>query len=101
VDGGMVKEQLLYEIGDPRAYLTADVAADFTSIRLDDLGGDRVRLSGIRGAPAPARLKASLSYHAGFKTVVALTFVWPHAIERARATEKVLLERAAHLGIRI
>jgi hypothetical protein len=101
VDAGMVKEQLLYEIGDPRAYLTADVSADFTSIRLEDLGGDRVRLSGIRGRPAPERLKASLSYHAGFKTVVALTFVWPHAVERARATERLLLARAAELGIRI
>jgi hypothetical protein len=101
VDAGMVKEQLLYEIGDPTAYLTADVSADFTSIRLEDLGGDRVRLSEIRGRPAPERLKLSISYHAGFKQVVALTFVWPHALDRARATERILLERAEQLGIRI
>jgi hypothetical protein len=101
VDAGMVKEQLLYEIGDPAAYLTADVSADFTSIELGDLGGDRVRLRGIRGRPAPQELKASISYRAGFKMVVALTLVWPHAIERARATERLLLERAGHLGIRI
>ncbi len=101
IDAGMIKEQLIYEIGDPRDYLTADVSADFTTIQLDDLGEDRVRLSGIRGRAAPGMLKASLSYHAGFKTVVALTLVWPHAVARARACEKILLERAAALGLRI
>jgi hypothetical protein len=96
-----VKEQLLYEIGDPRAYSTPDVTADFTSIQLEDLGDDRVRLSSIRGTPPPERLKVSISYHAGFKNVVALTFVWPHALERARASADILLERAKHLGLSI
>jgi hypothetical protein len=101
VNAAIVKEQLLYEIGDPRAYLTPDVSADFTSIRIEDLGGDRVRLASIEGAPPPEKLKASLSYHAGYKTVVALTLVWPHAVERAQATEKILLERARWLGLDI
>jgi hypothetical protein len=101
VSAAGVKEQLLYEIGDPTGYATPDVVADFTSIALEDLGGDRVRLSGIRGAPAPDQLKLSISYHAGFKTVVALTLVWPHAIERARASAELLLARAKHLGLRI
>jgi acyclic terpene utilization AtuA family protein len=101
VTAGSVKEQLLYEIGDPRAYHTPDVSADFTSIQLEDLGGDRVRLSGIRGAPPPERLKVSISYHAGFKTVVALTLVWPDAIARARASAELLLERAKKLGLGI
>jgi hypothetical protein len=99
VNAAVVKEQLLYEIGDPRAYLTPDVSVDFTSIALDDLGGDRVRLTNIRGAAPPSELKASISYHAGYKNVVALTLVWPHAVERARATEKLLLERAERLGL--
>jgi hypothetical protein len=101
VSAAMIKEQLLYEIGDPTAYLTPDVTADFTSIQLEDLGGDRVRLSGITGRPPPDRLKLSLSYHAGFSLVVALTFVWPDAIDRARTAERLLLERATHLGLRL
>ena len=97
----VLKEQLLYEIGDPRAYLTPDVAADFTSIRLEDLGGDRVRVSGVRGAPPPEDLKVSMSYQDGWTNAVALTFVWPHALERARASERLLRERCEKLGLEI
>ena len=101
VTPAVVKEQLLYEILDPRAYETPDVVADFTSIRLEDLGRDRVRFSGIRGRPAPERLKVSVSYQDGWRASVGLTFVWPHARERARATERLLRERSQKLGIQI
>jgi hypothetical protein len=101
VNAATVKEQLLYEIADPRAYATPDVCADFTSIRLTDLGGDRVRLDAIRGAPPPARLKASIAYRDGWRNEVALTFVWPDAIERAQLTAELLLARSAELGLRL
>lgn len=101
VSAAVVKEQLLYEIGDPRAYVTPDASADFTSFSLTDLGGDRVRIAGVRGAPAPDRLKLSISYQDGWANAVGLTFVWPHAVERARATERLLLERCAKLGLQI
>ena len=101
VTPAVLKEQLLYEIGDPRAYLTPDASADFTSIRLEDLGKDRVRVFGVTGGPPPPELKASLSYSDGWRSVVSLTFVWPHAVERARATERLLLERCRHANIRI
>ena len=62
-----VTEQLLYEMGDPRAYITPDVIADFTSIRLAQEGPDRVRVCGIRGRPATPFLKVSASYLDGWK----------------------------------
>ncbi len=101
VSAAVVKEQLLYEIGDPRAYLTPDASVDFTSFTLDDLGGDRVRIAGVRGGPPPEQLKVSISYQDGWTNAVGLTFVWPHAIERAQATERLLLERCAKRGIQI
>jgi len=101
VTAASVKEQLLYEIGDPRAYLTPDTTADFTSIRLDDLGADRVRVSGVKGTPPPAQLKVSITVAGGFRTAALLTFVWPHAVERARAAEQLLLARCQRLGIEL
>ncbi len=101
VTPAVVKEQLVYEIGDPRRYLTPDVTADFTSVRLTDVGADRVRVSGARGSAPPEALKASLSYDNGFKNVATLTFVWPHAVKRARAAADLLLARCRKLGIRI
>jgi len=101
VTPAVLKEQLLYEIGDPRAYVTPDVVADFTGIRLEDLGANRVRVFGIRGEPAPEQLKVSVSYQDGWRNAVALTFVWPHALERARATERLLRARCEKRGLEI
>lgn len=101
VNAAVVKEQLLYEIGDPRAYLTPDASVDFTSFTLTEVGKDRVRIAGVRGGPPPAERKVSISYQDGFTNAIGLTFVWPHAIERAKATERLLLERCAKLGIQI
>jgi hypothetical protein len=101
VSAAVVKEQLLYEIGDPRAYQTPDATVDFTSLTLTDLGDDRVRIAGVRGAPPPDRWKVSISYQDGWTNAVGLTFVWPHAIERAQATERLLLDRCAKLGVQI
>ncbi|HBZ69091.1 MAG TPA: DUF1446 domain-containing protein [Deltaproteobacteria bacterium] len=101
VTPAVLKEQLLYEIGDPTAYVTPDVVADFTTIRLEDLGADRVRVFGIRGRPAPEQLKLSVSYQDGWRNAVALTFVWPHAVERARASERLLRARCEKRGLEI
>ncbi|MGH7818355.1 MAG: acyclic terpene utilization AtuA family protein, partial [Candidatus Binatia bacterium] len=81
-----VTEQLLYEIGDPRAYLTPDVAADFTSVTVEEVGRDRVRVSGARGRPAPADLKVSAVYTDGFRAVGMVLLSGP----RLRAKGKVL-----------
>ncbi|MBC7894988.1 MAG: DUF1446 domain-containing protein [Cytophagaceae bacterium] len=94
-----VTEQLVYEMGDPHAYITPDVVADFTSIRLEASGQDRVRISGIRGAPATDKLKVSIAYRAGFKAVGTLVYSWPDAMAKATLADQVLRDRFKLLGM--
>ena len=94
-----LKEQILYEMGDPATYITPDVIADFTTIRLADEGADRVRVRGVRGrAPTPF-LKVSIAYAAGFKAVGTLVYAWPDAAAKAQAAARVLRERLDRLGL--
>jgi hypothetical protein len=94
-----VKEQLLYELGDPRRYITPDCVADFTSIRLAADGPDRVRVSGIRGSERPPTLKLSISYSHGWKAIGTLVYSWPQALEKARTADRIVRERLADLGL--
>jgi hypothetical protein len=94
-----VKEQLLYEIGDPAAYTTPDCVADFTTIRLEDIGPNRVRMSGVKGRPATDFYKVSMSYLDGYTAVGTLTYAWPDAIEKAKAADQILRTRLAALGL--
>jgi hypothetical protein len=95
-----VIEQLVYEMGNPREYITPDVIADFTSIELEDAGPDRVRVFGISGRPPTDKLKASIAYRAGFKAVGTLVYAWPDALDKARAADDVLRRRLDRLGLR-
>jgi hypothetical protein len=95
-----VTEQLVYEMGDPNAYITPDVVADFTSIRLQADGENRVRVHGITGAPPTPFLKVSIAYRAGFKAVGSLVYSWPDAMEKAELADRVLRERLDRLGLR-
>lgn len=99
VSRGTVAEQLLYEIGDPEDYITPDVVADFTSIRLDDEGGDRVRVSGIRGTEDTEFLKVSAAYADGWKATSTLVYAWPDAARKARAAAQILRDRLDALGL--
>jgi hypothetical protein len=80
-----VKEQLVYEMGDPRSYITPDVVADFGTIRLEQAGRNRVRVWGVRGRPAPSSLKVSASYADGWKATGTLVISAPDAAAKARA----------------
>lgn len=100
VDVATVTEQLLYEIGDPRCYITPDGIADFTTIRLAQQGPDRVHVSGIKGRPATDSYKVSISYSAGFKAVGTLVYAWPDAYKKARAADRILRERFDRLGLK-
>jgi hypothetical protein len=95
-----VSEQLVYEMGDPHEYITPDVVADFTTIRLEQDGPDRVRVSGIEGRPATDKLKVSIAYRAGFKAVGTLVYAWPEAMDKARAADAILRERLDRLGLK-
>jgi hypothetical protein len=72
-----VKEQLLYEIHDPRAYITPDVVADITTLRMEDAGPDRVRVTGVTGRPRTATLKVNLARLAGYSRELIFTLGWP------------------------
>ena len=99
VNTDVVKEQLLYEIGDPRRYITPDVVADFTTIRLEDVGPDRVRVSGISGSPRTPTLKASIAYHWGWKAVGTIVFSCPEAVAKARSADAIVRTRLQALGL--
>jgi hypothetical protein len=94
-----ITEQLVYEIGDPRAYITPDVVADFTTIQLQQAGPDRVQISGVRGRPATEFYKVSISYAAGFKAVGTMTYGWPDAYQKAKLAAKILRTRLDRLGL--
>jgi hypothetical protein len=95
-----VKEQLLYEMGDPHQYITPDCIADFTTIQLAQAGPDRVRFTGIRGRPATEFYKVSISYSAGFKAIGSMVYAWPDAYKKARAADRILRQRLDRLGLR-
>ncbi len=98
VNRATVSEQLLYEIGDPREYITPDCIADFTSIQLKDLGKNRVRVFGIQGRPATEFYKVSMSYNDGFSAAGTLTYTWPDAMEKAKLADKILRTRLSNAG---
>lgn len=93
-----VAEQLVYEMGDPAGYITPDCIADFTSIRLEQAGEDRVRVSGIRGRPATDSYKVSISYLEGFKAVGQLTVSGPDALPKARICAEAIWGRLRRAG---
>jgi len=95
-----VTEQLVYEMGDPHSYITPDVIADFTTIRLENAGVDRVRVFGIKGRPATDKLKVSIAYKSGFKAVGTLVYSWPDALEKAQLADRILRERLDRLGLK-
>lgn len=90
-------EQLLYEIGDPAAYLLPDVTCDFRDVRLVADGPDRVRVSGARGRPASGLLKVSATYADGFRTIGTVTIGGRDAVAKAERTGAAIIARAARL----
>ena len=95
-----VTEQLVYEMGNPAEYITPDCIADFTTIRLEQVAGDRVRVSGVRGRPATDKLKVSIGYFYGYKAVGTLVYAWPEAHKKAQAADRILRQRLADLGLK-
>ncbi len=93
-----VKEQLVYEIGDPGNYLSPDVAVSFLSLKVDDLGNDRVRVSGARGNRRPDTYKVSATYSDGFRAAGTLAIVGRDAAAKARYCGEAVLKRVREAG---
>lgn len=94
-----VSEQLLYEVGDPAAYLTPDVTADFTSVALAPAGRDVVRVTAARGKPATDSYKVSIAYRDGFLSSGTLVIAGPGAASKARSCGEMILERLRRAGV--
>src|SRR6185312_14448193 len=94
-----VKEQLVYEIGDPARYMTPDVVVDFTTLRLREIGADRVEITGVQGRPRPELLKASVSYHYGWKAVGTLIYSAPDALQKAQIADQIVRTRLKDSGL--
>jgi hypothetical protein len=99
IDLFTVKEHLVYEIGDPSNYLMPDAVADFTSLRLQQAGADRVRVSGVKGKPAPDLLKLVVGYQDGWIGESMAFFPWPNAFDRACKAKETMLERFERMGL--
>jgi hypothetical protein len=93
-----ISEQLLYEVGDPAAYLTPDVSADFTSVQLTETGPDEVLVEGARGNPATDTYKVSIAYRDGFMASGSLVILGPGAAAKARECGEMILERLRRAG---
>ena len=89
VDERTIKEQLLYELGDPKEYITPDVVADFTTIHLESIGKNKVLVKDIKGRPSTEFYKVSVSYSDGYTCIGGLTYVWPDALKKAKKADVV------------
>jgi hypothetical protein len=88
-----VKEQLLYEVTDPSAYITPDVVADFTQVKLQDFGKDRLHVSNGLGRARTDSYKVSIGYQAGFRGEGEISYAGQNALARAELAAQVLSER--------
>jgi hypothetical protein len=93
-----VGEQLLYEVGDPAAYLTPDVVVDFTTLTLTPSGPDAVRVTGARGKPATDTYKVSIAYRDGHAASGTLVITGPDAVDKARRCGDIILDRLRRAG---
>ena len=98
VDQPIVKEQLVYEIGDPANYISPDATVSFLSLRLEDQGTDRVRVSGAIGRPPPNTYKVSATYRAGYRASGMLTIFGRDAAAKARRCGEIILTRLRQAG---
>lgn len=94
-----VKEQLLYEVLDPRSYLNPDVVADFTSVQLRDAAPDVVEVTGVRGRPRPETLKLIAGYLDGWMGTAMIGYSWPDAEAKARRAAQLIAHLAARAGL--
>ncbi|HEY1412989.1 MAG TPA: acyclic terpene utilization AtuA family protein, partial [Rhodopila sp.] len=94
-----VKEQLLYEIGDPANYLSPDATVSFLTLKVEEVGENRVRISGAAGRPPPPDYKVSATYPDGYKAHGMLTIFGHQAVRKARRAGEGILQRLQIAGM--
>lgn len=94
-----VREQLLYEIHDPREFITPDAIADLTTLKLEQVGDDRVLVHGATGKPAPPTLKAIMGYSDGFMGSGMIGFSWPNAYTKAQKAAEIVRKQMDRMGV--
>jgi hypothetical protein len=88
-----VKEQLLYEVHDPAAYLTPDVTADFSAVNIKTVGANRIQVSNAGGRTRPEQLKVTVGFDSGFHAEAGVSYAGPAAVERARLACDIVRQR--------
>lgn len=95
-----LREQLLYEVHDPAHYLTPDVDVDMTTLRMEEVGPDQVRVTGTTGRPAPEMLKIVAGYADGVMGQAMLGYAWPDALAKARAAAEIIQQQMSEIGLK-
>jgi hypothetical protein len=95
-----LREQLLYEVHDPAHYLTPDVDADMTTLHMEEIGPDQVRVTGASGHRAPATLKIVAGYEDGFMGQALIGYAWPDALAKAQLASQIITQQMAERGLR-
>lgn len=94
-----LREQLLYEVHDPAHYLTPDVDVDMTTLRMEEVGPDQVRVTGTSGQPAPATLKIVAGYADGVMGQAMLGYAWPDALAKAQVAAEIIQQQMREIGL--
>jgi hypothetical protein len=94
-----VRQQLLYEVHDPRSYFSPDVVLDMSTLTLTDLGDNRVEVKGASGKPRPEKLKIVGGYYDGYMGEASLAYSWPDALKKAQATADIVRTQLAERNI--
>ncbi len=100
VSSDTVKEQMLYEIHDPSNYIGPDCIVDITSAKLEDVGKNRVKITGVKGKKPPSTLKALFAYPDGYIAEGRILYGVPHALKKAKAMAEIMRKRLDILGIK-
>ncbi len=95
-----VSEQILYELGNPKQYISPDICVDFTSFNLEETGDNIVSVKGVKGHIATDTYKVSISYFDGYKSSGQLTISGPNAIAKAQKSADIIWKKLETLGIR-
>src|SRR5260370_6485648 len=95
-----LREQLLYEVHDPRHYMTPDVDVDMTTLRMEEIGPDQVRVTGATGRPAPDMLKIGAGYEDGVMGQAMIGYAWPDALAKAQLAAQSIHQRVVEVALK-